>query len=149
MGSANWSTIDSTEVQQEFSSGEQVVLSAINAADQLPSILNRTVNRFRAVIDNSGYDLGPTATVPDSLRQDVVAIARWLWLVNLPKAGEALQTKARSEANDRAEKKLTAVSDRQFSLESPSDAVMTWDKAGNFGTQPKVRMTMDQTETTG
>lgn len=155
MGSINWSTIDSSEVQQEFSSGEQVVLSAVNAADQLPAILNRTVKRFRAVIDNAGYDL-PTVTqdpalsmVPDSLRQDLVAIARWLWLVNLPKSGEILQTKARADANERAEQKLTDVSNRVFSVESPSDTAMTWDKAGNFGSQPKVRMTMDQTENTG
>jgi hypothetical protein len=95
-----WSIIAADEVLQEFTPAERAALKNIQAdfTDvNLPAILARTVNAARGSIQAGGNTLGDANTIPDQLRGEIIAIARWKLLTAFPQM-KALQTAERSRA---------------------------------------------------
>ncbi len=92
----SWSTITAAEVLQEFTPQEQAAINAIQGATtQLGSMLARIVNVWRGAISRN-QELDAANTIPGEVREDVIAEARWRWLVSLPKL-QSLQTKERND----------------------------------------------------
>ena len=116
----SWSTINVTEVLQEFTPQEKAAMDAIQGATtNLASILTRTVRAARGNISAGGNQLDATAdTVPDQLRADVVCIARWKWLISFPQM-KAMQTDARKADYDEAMKRLDSIANGKTAVEVP------------------------------
>ena len=110
---ATWSTIQATEVLEEFTPAETATLNNIQgAATNLAGILNRVVAAVRGSIQAGGNPLGDAATIPDQLRGEVVALARWKWLASFPQL-KSLQTPARKEAADKADDLLKLIASQK------------------------------------
>ena len=118
----SWATIAATEVLEEFTPAERAQIANVqNGADNLTSILARVVGMARGHIRAGGYTLGDTDTVPDQLRLDVIAIARWRYLIALPQM-KALQTPERKQAHDDAMERLLQAANQKLNVEAPDDA---------------------------
>lgn len=106
----SWRTITTTDVEAELAPQEVSSINAIrgNATD-LAGILSKVVRKVRSQIKAGGNQLDQTGdTIPDSLVEEVIAIARWKWL-NLPGL-ERFKTKERKDAADNAEATLKEIS---------------------------------------
>jgi hypothetical protein len=115
-----WNAITVDDVLSEFNPTEQAKINAIqNAVDNLTPILSRAVNAARGSIIAGGNPVDAAGTIPDQLRPEVIAIARWRWLVALPGVNEALQSKDRRAAHDDAMKRLDDVAARKIKVELP------------------------------
>lgn len=123
----SWSAIAAAEVLQEFNPKEQATLiQQQSAADNLTPILARIVNMVRGFIIAGGGRVDQPGTVPDQLREDVIAVARWRWLLALPASDDkALQSDARKAAHDDAMKRLDKVAAGDLKVELPATPVIT------------------------
>lgn len=122
----SWSTIASAEVLNEFTPAEQAALNNIQAtqptaSSALDTILNSTVQAARGAIIAGQNALDLPNTIPDQIRQDVIAIARWKWLNSFP-ALKALQTKGREKAHDDGQATLKAIAARDIKVEPAPNA---------------------------
>ena len=105
----SWKIIQSSDVESELLPGELQQLNALEGATTLlDGILVKTINRVRGQIKAGGNQLDVAGTIPDQLESEVIAIARWRWLISFPEL-EAIQTKARKEAHDNAEALLKEI----------------------------------------
>jgi len=106
-----WSTITLQDVLDEFTPLETATLQALQGSTTpLPGILAKTLKKVRSAINAGGNQLDQTGlTVPDSLVDEVIAIARWRWLSSFP-ALKSLKTTERKEAADNAMKLLERLS---------------------------------------
>lgn len=95
------------------------------ASDKLDGILTNVINAARGAIVAGGGQLDQPGLIPDQLRADVIAIARWKWLISLPDLGEGFQSKARKEAHDDAQKRLDGVSMGKPKIELPANPLTT------------------------
>ncbi len=110
------------EVLQEFNPKEQELIAGIqNAADNLTPILGRAVDRALGAVRAGGYALGPDGTVPDQLKDSIIAIARWRWLISLPQVTDSLQNPNRKAAYDEAIKRLEDIANQKENIEPPDD----------------------------
>jgi hypothetical protein len=138
MSASSWNVIAEAEVLQEFIPAEQAAIkAAAGAVDQLPSILTRTVNQARGLIEAAGAALGGAATIPDSLRPDVIAIARWRWLTSIPQF-KSMQTAERKALYDDAIRHLDELAKRERTVESPTAG--TFSAGGASGSDTKIVM---------
>lgn len=119
----SWSTIASDEVLEQFTPGETAVLEKIQGAnDSLPKILARVVRAARGCIAAGGNPLDTASdTIPDQLRSDVIALARWQWLISFP-ALKSMQTKERNDAATAAQSRLDKIADGSPKVELPPNA---------------------------
>jgi len=121
----SWSTIAESDVLTEFNSKENSAINNIQGAtDNLAPILQRVVNAFRDAIVAGGNQVDQAGTIPDQLRMDVIAVARWKWVVALPKVGEMLQTKERKDAHDDAMKRMDEVSLGKIKIVLPGNPII-------------------------
>lgn len=121
----SWSIIAESEVLEEFNSKENALINNIQSAtDNLAPILQRVVNAARGAIVAGGGPLDQPGTIPDQLRPDVIAIARWKWLVALPNVNETLQSKNRKDAHDDAMKRLDEVAAGKIKIELPGNPII-------------------------
>lgn len=134
---ADWNTIIKNEVLEEFSPAEQTSMTTALLTDELPSILARTVNMVRGRLKAAGNTLGDTDTIPNSLRDAVVAIARWRLLIALPKLA-MMQTAERKAAYDDAMKLLDEISKQEIPIEPPADG--SFPRGGTWGSETKIVM---------
>ena len=104
----SWNTIAEADVLNEFTPVEQVTLAGLQASDSLPGILTNVVNAARGNIVAGGNQLGPAGTIPDQLRSEVIAIARWKWLMAFPQI-KSMQTEGRKNAAKEAQDLLNLV----------------------------------------
>lgn len=118
-----WSTIAAAEVLQEFTPQEKAALESIQGAStQLAAILARSVKKFRGAIRAGGQSVSTTAdTIPDDIRDDVIAHARWKWLISFPQL-KTFQTAERKAAHDEALKVISGLRDASIRVENPTDA---------------------------
>ncbi len=131
-----WNVLTSQDVLDEMSPGEVATIKAIQeAADLLPRFVQRAVNECRGAIAAGSYPLGPDATVPDGLHSDVIAIARWRWLISLPQLSK-MQTKEREQAFKDAQAKLKQITQQDYAPESPADGSSP--KSGNWNSENKL-----------
>lgn len=116
----SWVTMVVNDVLSEFTPAEKTILDGIQAgaSTNLTAILGRAIAEVRGAIAGGGYPLGAAGTIPDALASDVIAIARWRFLVAMPALAK-LQTKERKDAFDGAQEKLKAVSRQEYAVEAP------------------------------
>jgi len=109
-----WNLIETDDVLTEFTPAEQAALQNIQgAATGLAAILAKVVSRMRSQIKAGGNQLDMTGpTIPDSLQEEAVAIARWRWLNSFP-ALVAFKTRERQDAYGAAQKTMAAISSDQ------------------------------------
>lgn len=119
---ADWITITQGEVLEELSSAEAAMMTAV-AGDKAATFVSRAVDECRGAIAGGGYPLGPDATIPPGLASDVLAIARWRWLIAFPTLAK-MQTPERKDAFETAQKKLEKVSQQKFAVEAPGTGVV-------------------------
>lgn len=106
----SWNPLASSDVLNEFTPVEQATLNGLQgAAGNLDAIVANVINAVRGSIVAGGNQLGPVATVPDQLRSEVIAIARWKWLASFPQL-KSLQTDARRIAAQDAQALVNLVS---------------------------------------
>jgi predicted NBD/HSP70 family sugar kinase len=145
----SWSAITSDEVLQEFNPKEQAAIANIQgAADNLTPILARVVNAARACVIAGGGQIDQAGTIPDQLREDVITIARWRWLISLPQVNETLQSKNRRDDYDSSMKRLDDVAAGKVKIELPTAPVIQAapDNAVQVVTSQTRRFTRDQME---
>lgn len=123
----SWSAITADEVLEEFNPREQAKINELQGSeDNLDSILGRVVNMVRGCVTAGGGRVDQPGTVPDQLREDVIAIARWRWIISLPASDDkTLQSDARKAAHDDAMKRLDKVSAGDIKVELPAAPVAT------------------------
>lgn len=115
-----WNTLSSAQVISEggFSSDEKTKLeTAAGTGADLDSVLDSVIDTVRGTIAAAGMTPGSSGTIPDSLRQDVIAAVRWSWLISFPSLA-ALQTDARRDANERAQDRFDAISEGKRRVEN-------------------------------
>ncbi len=123
-----WKTVTVQDVLGELTAQEQAALKGIEGAgDQLPLILGRVVRAARGAIRAGAYRLGKEGTTPDALELDIIAMARWRWLIAFPQL-QRLQTRDRRDAHDEALARLDRIARQKIAIEPP-------DKDGCAGTK--------------
>lgn len=136
-----WSEVTTADVMQEFNEREITLINSVRGAsvatgtagDSLTGILERTVSRVRGAVFAGGTELGDAGTIPDSLKGDAIAIARWRFLVSIAQL-KPLQTADRKEECERAEKRLERVESGDLKIQGPSGAGAGTSLAGpSFG----------------
>jgi len=121
----SWLPITSDEVLQEFNPKEVAAITNIQgAADNLTPILLRVVNAARACVLAGGGQVDQPGTIPDQLRNDVITIARWRWLISLPQVNETIQSKNRRDDYDASMKRLDEVAAGKVKIELPAAPIM-------------------------
>ena len=133
----SWSALTATDALTEFNSSEKAQVDTLSGdSGNFADIIARVVAQVRGDIRAGGYPLdADTAKIPDSLHGDAIAIARWKFLILLPKT-EELQTEARKAANDDALKKLARIAAGDYGVEPP--AVVVAPGAGSWNSANKI-----------
>src|SRR6185369_15121124 len=110
-----WVVLSADEVLEELSPAEVTTLKGIQGAtDMVPALVTRAIAECRGAIAAGNYPVDSIAgTIPDGLKSDVIALARWRWLIAFPQL-KALQTSERKDAYNDARKKLEAISNQDF-----------------------------------
>lgn len=130
-----WNTIAATDVLAEFTPQEQAALQGIQGADtQLALLLAGVVGAVRGAISAGGYALDAAGTVPDQLRPDCIALARWRWLTSFPTL-KAFQTEARRDLAKAAQERIDAASNQKLNVEAPASAATP---TGNWNSERKI-----------
>lgn len=119
-----WDTLSDADVLAQFTPVEQATLMQIQANEQLPAVLANVIRSTRGSVAAGGNPLGPPNTVPDQLRSDVIAIARWQWLTSFP-ALKSMQTEGRKAAAASAQERLDKVAAGTIKVEIPPNADAT------------------------
>lgn len=120
----SWSSITSDEVLSEFTPTERTIIETISGSTTaLDSILDRAVNSARGSMLAGGNRLSAAGTVPDQIRPEIIAIARWRWITSLPKSGMALATDARKDAHREAMDLLKEIARGDLKVELPATAI--------------------------
>jgi hypothetical protein len=134
-----WAAVSTDHVLEEFTPAERAALRNIQEAeDHLPAILSRVVALARGNIRASGNSLDVAGTVPEQVALDVIAIARWRWLVAMPQA-RAMQTEGRKAAHDDAMRRMEEIARGDYPVEPAADVDDT-NQAGNYGSQTRFNM---------
>jgi hypothetical protein len=139
----SWQVITSDEVLQEWNTKEPELIQNQQAAqDNLPAILERVVNATRSCVIAGGGRLDQAGTIPDQLREEVIAIARWRLLLSLPEVNESILSKSRKDAYDDAIKRIDLVAKGEIKIELPGQALDVASPANAIevapGTEPRV-----------
>lgn len=135
-----WSAPSAGDVLTEFNSGEDAAIRAAQAVDEsnLATVLERVVAEVRDAIRSGGYPLDDDETkIPLGLHNDAIAIARWRYMLSVPKL-LSLQTKERKESFDRAISKLDRIAKQEWAVEPPADALVA--KSGTWNSENKIVM---------
>ena len=133
----SWSAITADEILEQLTPVETATLNNIQSAtDQLDKILGRTVRAARGSIAAGGNPLGSDGTIPDQVRNDVIALARWTWLCSFP-ALKSMQTDGRKAAATDAQARLDAIANGKTKVELPSsgDVSTVPTQRAKFGTR--------------
>jgi hypothetical protein len=85
----------------------------------LAGILANVIAEVQASILVGGNQIGQSGTVPDQIREDVIALVRWKWFASLPKTD--LQSDLRRQQYDEAVKRLGNIRNGSEKVEIPTD----------------------------
>jgi len=99
--------------------------------ERLPDAIRAFVGAMAA----AGYPVVNDDTIPDQLRQHVLAMAVWTWLCDFPRL-VLMMTDARKKAADDAQKALENIAKRDMAIESPTAVETT----GNWQAENKLVM---------
>jgi phage gp36-like protein len=120
----SWQTLSDLEVLAELTPAEKRSIDTLLGGDSLGPIVANTVSLVRGYIVAGGYTIGQDGTLPEGLKSDAIAIARWRLLVALPQ-NAGLQTESRKAAYTEAMDKLKLVAAGKFGVEVPENAATT------------------------
>jgi hypothetical protein len=119
-----WNAITTADVLSEFNGSERSLLESVQAdTTDLQAILDRTIGAARGAVLAGSGKVGATGTIADQLAPMVVAIARWRWLVSIPKS-EQMQSAERKKLHDDAEQYLKDVAKGDIKVEFPDVALV-------------------------
>jgi hypothetical protein len=100
-----WNNLTTTDVTAEILPDEVNALNTVQGSTSiLAGILGNVIAEVQASILVGGNQIGQSGSVPDQIREDVIAMARWKWFASLPKTD--LQSDFRRQQYDEALKRL-------------------------------------------
>lgn len=132
-----WETLTATEVLTEFNSDEKAQVDTLSGdSGNLADITARVVEEFRQAIVDGGGEVEATATIPAGFKGQAIALARWRFLILLPKS-EELQTEHRKQAAAKAEALIEAIATGQRRVAPPASPATEASSlsAPSFGTR--------------
>ncbi len=113
-----WNTLATTDVTAEILPDEVAALNTVQGSTGiLAGILGNVIAEVQAGILVGGNQIGPSGTVPDQIREEVISIVRWKWFASLPKTD--LQSDFRRQQYDEAVKRLGNIRDGSEKVEIP------------------------------
>lgn len=116
-----WNTLATIDVTAEILPDEVTLLNTIQGASTiLAAILANVVAEVQASILTGGNQIGPAGTVPDQIREDSIALARWRWFTSLPMTD--LQSDARRQQYREAQARLQGIREGKEKVEIPEAA---------------------------
>jgi len=147
----NWPTAPSaTDITSEMTASEVGLIQRLQGgADNLPAIAARVLGEFYDAIMASGSDLDTAGTLPLGLHSDFIAVARWRFLVSLPKAAETLQTDVRKQACKEGLEKLRMISKQEWAVQQPGTLAVANSRFGNWNSENKLVMRTNPTPRPG
>jgi hypothetical protein len=114
-----WNTLQVTDVTAEILPDEVTMLNSIQGSGGiLSALLSTVVAELQAQILVGGNQIGQAGTIPDQIRGDAIAIARWRWFCSLPKTD--LQSEFRRQQYAGAMKRLERIREGKEKVEIPS-----------------------------
>jgi hypothetical protein len=138
----SWRAISATNITGRMTVSEQAMLAATaGAASKLQERLTDSKAAFTGAMNAVGWDTDPAGnTIPDQLRNHVMAYAVEEWLRDFPKLVE-FNTQDRKDAYKEACLALEKIQHRTFgAIESFSGTDKT---TGNWNSKPKLMMRTD------
>lgn len=115
-----WETLTATEVLTEFNSDEKAQVDALSGdSGNLAAVTARVVEEFRQAIVDGGGEVESASTIPAGFKGHAIALARWRFLILLPKTDE-LQTEHRKQAAEKAEALIEAIATGQRKVAPPA-----------------------------
>jgi hypothetical protein len=128
----SWRQLTSANIQGRMTTSEQSLLkAAAGGPNKLQERLTDAVNQFVGAMSAAGYPVLKDGSVPDQIRNHVMALAVWEWLKDFPQL-KMFQTDQRKNAAADAEK----ICQREYgAIESPFGTDTT---TGNWNSQPRI-----------
>jgi len=116
----SWNTLATTDVTAEILPDEVTALNTIQGSSGiLAGILANMIAEVQSSILVGGNQIGQSGTVPDQIREDVIALVRWKWFASLPRTD--LQSELRRQQYDEAVKRLGNIRNGSEKVEIPTD----------------------------
>ena len=120
-----WITLTAADVLDEFNDSERDgYQNAQGATKTLDRITGHVVARVRGAVLAGGGVLGVDGTIPDALAGEAIAVARWRFLLALPR-NPALQSAERKATHDQALEVIKDVSTGKLRVEVPTETSTT------------------------
>lgn len=137
-----WSAPSTDDVLSELSVAEISALQELlDDADgaKLTDTLARVVAKWRGAIRAGGGTVdADEAKLPLELFDDVVAMARWNYIIAARTAGKVMQTPERREAAKEASEKCKRIAAGKLSVEPPASAPAEVSRAGTWNSENKL-----------
>jgi hypothetical protein len=144
----SWEILTTEDVLSEFTIAEAASIRTLQGSGSgsglpfanIDFIVVNVTDEVRGYIAAGGYALDQTSdprTIPISLFEDAIAIARWRLLIATPSFRQ-LQTEERRLAFEAALKKLALIAAQQFVIEPPVPDVNP--RTGNWNSENKLLM---------
>jgi len=144
----SWEILTTEDVLSEFTLAEAASIRTLQGSGSgsglpfanIDFIVINVTDEVRGYIAAGGYALDLTSdprTIPISLFEDAIAIARWRLLIATPSFRQ-LQTEERRLAFEAALKKLALIAAQQFVIEPPVPDVNA--RTGNWNSENKLLM---------
>jgi hypothetical protein len=116
----SWNPLAATDVTAEILPDEVAALNTVQGSTAILSgILTNVVAEVQASVLVGGNQIGQSGTVPDQIREDVIALVRWKWFASLPKTD--LQSDFRREQYNAAVKRLDDIRTGREKVEIPTN----------------------------
>jgi hypothetical protein len=114
-----WNPLAPTDITAEILPDEVTLLNTIQGSSSiLSAILSTVTAEIQAGILVGGNQIGQPGTVPDQIRSDAIALARWKWFCSLPKTD--LQSDFRRAQYDEAVKRMEKIRAGKEKVEFPA-----------------------------
>jgi phage gp36-like protein len=114
-----WNTVTTDDVMKRFNDAEAAAYKNMQSSDDpLGDVLQDVIDSTRGKIRAGGKQLGPDGTTPDSLKREIITIARWDWITAFSK-NEKLQTDGRKKEYDEAIELMNKVASGEQAVELP------------------------------
>lgn len=132
----SWRQLTAANIQGRMTASEQSLLkAAAGGALKLNERLQDAVQQFIGAMSAAGYPVLKDGSVPDQIRNHVMAMAVWEWLKDFPQL-KMFQTDQRKNAAADAEKVYEKICQRTYgAIESPLGTDTT---TGNWNSQAKL-----------
>ena len=131
-----WSTLTDAEVLAA-DNAERNAIAAIKKGDDLEVVVGNVVAMFRDAIASRGHALGVEGTIPAGFKTYAINLALWQFLAGVAR-NDAIHTKEREKAAERAEDFLQAIRDGNASVPLPDGTVAGSPRSGNWNSENKI-----------